>query len=76
MNVLYDSPCLLMFDIFQVLISVGDVNNESPYFDFDIYYAEIMENAVVGSGVTSVQAKDQDSNSVVIFYLFLLYLYK
>ena len=76
MNVLYDSPRLLMFDIFQVLISVGDVNNESPYFDFDIYYAEIMENAVVGSGVTSVQAKDQDSNSVVIFYLFLLYLYK
>nr|XP_039265780.1 protein dachsous-like [Styela clava] len=44
-----------------LVVNVVDVNDESPKFSRDLYFAEIEENQITGSLVTKVTATDGDS---------------
>ena len=50
---------------FQVSITVVDVNDESPEFQFSVYKGQIDENLPQGSPVLVVKAIDGDDQNVV-----------
>ena len=45
-----------------VIVNVQDENDNDPSFDFDKYTAEVGENAVGGTKVITITAKDADQN--------------
>ena len=47
---------------FQLLtVQVVGVGDNSPMFEHDVYYAEVVENAELGSIVTQLSLSDQDT---------------
>jgi hypothetical protein len=54
-----------IFRIFQVSITVIDVNDESPEFQFMVYKGQIEENLPQGSPVVEVKAIDGDDQNMV-----------
>ena len=47
-------------DLLLLIVSVGDVNDNTPVFSSSLYSATVNENAAVGSSVEDVDATDDD----------------
>ncbi|XP_078659231.1 protocadherin-15-like isoform X4 [Branchiostoma floridae x Branchiostoma belcheri] len=43
-----------------VVVAVNDLNEFAPVFSQDVYSAEVLDNAVVGTNITTVNATDSD----------------
>ncbi|KAI8521721.1 Protocadherin-15 [Branchiostoma belcheri] len=43
-----------------VVVAVNDLNEFAPVFSQDVYSAEVLDNAVVGTNITTVNATDND----------------
>lgn len=52
-------------------VEVGDVNDQLPVFDQDIYNASVAENRDPGEPVIRVSATDEDSGNNYHFYILL-----
>nr|XP_006816087.1 PREDICTED: neural-cadherin-like [Saccoglossus kowalevskii] len=50
-------------------IFLSDINDETPRFTNDLYYAELYENMVAGDDVYVVSAMDNDVNKNVTFFI-------
>ena len=65
---LYSNCCIITrfsYFILQVSISVIDVNDETPEFNFKVYKGQIDENLLPGSSVLYVKAVDADEEDTV-----------
>lgn len=58
---------LFSYLLLQVSITVVDVNDESPEFQFRVYKGQIDENSPLGSPVLQVKATDGDEQNMVRF---------
>lgn len=53
----------------QVIIYIGDVNDESPFFDKPTNYLTVMENQTIGMIIHTVSAKDNDLGAHLEYYI-------
>lgn len=53
----------------QVIIYIGDVNDESPFFDKPTNYLTVMENQTIGTIIHTVSAKDNDLGAHLEYYI-------
>ena len=60
-----------LFCVCQVTISLRDVNDRTPVFQFHDYQSEISEDSPVGTTITTLLATDMDAaeNTAVRFFL-------
>ena len=52
----------------DVTVVVGDVNDNSPVFSQDIYYVDVLENAVNGEIIATAVATDKDISDSILYY--------
>ncbi|CAG2110523.1 unnamed protein product, partial [Medioppia subpectinata] len=45
----------------QITVNIKDVNDNIPHFDQDLYYGSVSENAMIGTSVAKINARDIDS---------------
>ena len=54
----------------DIVINVGDENDNQPQFDFPLYQAALDEDVVIGTVVKTVHATDLDSDDANLIYSF------
>lgn len=52
-------------DTAQVRVKIGDVNDNRPFFEQQLYTANIREDAFISDIITTVEAKDLDGMNTV-----------